>query len=376
MFVKLLLALAAIAAALPASVSGEPAESRQASDYLQVPEKVSPHIHVLRQAGTFFTDPVGNVVVIEQSDGLVLVDSGGSFGSGQRVVALVRAISRKPVKAVVLTHYHKDHTLGLSAVTAAWPHADIIANVGTIKAMQEGRPPGVPRLRSAEFEAQRAKQFEDAQKEYATYPALATTEAERAGWQREMAALPIRLSDIPGTYTVIPRHAFATRLTISDRDTPVTVLFLGRANTPGDTLVWVPSEHVLAAGDTVVEPIPYMYSVYPTEMLTVFKRVRALGFHTLIPGHGAPQQGHAYLDRIDALVRDVQRQVVPLAHQNVPLDQIAARTDFAAHRKAFAGGNEWFGFWFDTYTLAPLIESVYHEAKGDPLGPPPVQKAP
>ena len=56
-----------------------------------------------------FIDPIGNVVVVEQSDGLVLLDSGGSFGSGERVVAMIRGISPKPVKAVVISHWHSDH---------------------------------------------------------------------------------------------------------------------------------------------------------------------------------------------------------------------------------------------------------------------------
>jgi glyoxylase-like metal-dependent hydrolase (beta-lactamase superfamily II) len=79
----------------------------------------------------------------------VLVDAGGLFGSGERAIALIRAISPKPVKAIVITHWHSDHNLGLAAMVRAWPHARITAQGATIKAMLEGRPPGVPRAPSA-----------------------------------------------------------------------------------------------------------------------------------------------------------------------------------------------------------------------------------
>ena len=287
-----------------------PAASTSVTDstggFYQIPEQVAPHIHVLRQAIAHFNDPIGNVVVVEQSDGLVLLDSGGSFGSGQRVVALIRRISPKPVKAVVISHWHSDHPLGLSAILAAWPHADVIANRATIAAMQEGRPPGVPRAPSVQFETERGQRMRESfERIRAQVQQEIHTDAERAGWAREFMAFPLRLADLQGTYTIIPRHEFSTRMILPDRAAPVEILFLGRANTAGDTMIWMPRQRVVAAGDVVVDPIPYMFNVYPSEMLRIFERMHALRFRILIPGHGAPRTP-AYLERLGALVREVQ----------------------------------------------------------------------
>lgn len=181
-----------------------------------------------------------------------------------------------------------------------------------------------------------------------------------------------RLSDVAGTYLVIPRRSFADRLTLADPKAPVELLFLGRANTSGDISAWLPNQKILVAGDAVVEPVPYMFNVYPSEMLQVFDRMRGLGFRLLIPGHGVPQRDGAYLDRLSGLVHDVQRQVGPLARDGVPVADMAARTDFSAQRTLFAGSDPWLAFWFDRYALTPLIDSVHREARGEPLGPPPV----
>jgi len=353
------------------AASGQPVAGP--SHYLQAAEQVAPRVHVLRQPVPAFAGVIGNVTVIEQSDGLVLVDSGASFGTGRRVVEQVRRISALPVKAVVITHWHNDHPLGLAAILEAWPEAEVIAHAATIADLEAGRT-NVPRERAPTWEAERANTLTQ------SYANLRTGEAanpgtpeERAGWERALSTLDLRLGDVAGTRLVIPARAVTDRLVLPDPVAPVEMRFLGRANTSGDLSVWLPRQRVLVAGDAVVEPVPYMFSVYPSEMLAVFDRMRATGYRALIPGHGVVQRDRAYLDRLSALVREVRRQVTPLARANVPLDQIAARTDFAVQRRAFAGSDAWLAYWFDRYGLTPLIASVYSEARGEPLGPPPVQ---
>jgi glyoxylase-like metal-dependent hydrolase (beta-lactamase superfamily II) len=342
-------------------------------EYLQVAERVAPGVHVLRQAVPNFAGVIGNVTVIEQSDGLVLIDSGSSHGVGQRVVQLVRSISDRPVKAVVITHWHNDHPLGLSAILAAWPDADIIAHSAAAADLEAGRTT-VPRTASAEYEAERVRTLGQAYDQLqANEAARAATPEERAGWARALATRALRLADVPGTHLVLPRRTFTDRLTLPDRERPIELMFLGRANTSGDISAWLPRQRVLVAGDAVVEPVPYMFNAYPAEMLAVFDRMRALRYRVLIPGHGVPQRDSVYLDRVSGLVREVQRQVAPLARADVPLDQIAGRTDFTAQRRLFSGGDPWLAYWFDRYSLTPLIASVHAEARGEPLGPPPVQ---
>src|SRR4051812_45020026 len=73
-----------------------PFESRQ----------VSPEVHVLTMGNDDYGPVVGNVVVIEQSDGVVVVDSGGGIGYGRKVAAYIRSLTTKPVHAVVITHWH------------------------------------------------------------------------------------------------------------------------------------------------------------------------------------------------------------------------------------------------------------------------------
>jgi glyoxylase-like metal-dependent hydrolase (beta-lactamase superfamily II) len=192
----------------------------------------------------------------------------------------------------------------------------------------------------------------------------APTEEERAGWR---AALidnrAIRFADVSGTHLLLPKRTFVDTLTLADPVAPIELRFLGRANTTGDIVAWLPQQKVLVAGDIVVEPVPFMINVFPTDLEATLSKMHSIPFEILIPGHGVPQRDHELLNRLSDLMRDAIAQVGPLARAGVPVDSVAHRTNFSRHKPLFAGTDPWLGYWFDGYTIAPLIESVYNEVR-------------
>ncbi len=335
--------------------------------YRQIPVKVAARVHVLHQAEPFQISPVGNVAIIEQSDGLVLVDSGGSVGSGERVVAEIRKISRKPVKAVVVTHWHNDHPLGLPAILREWPEAAVIATEATAAQMRAGKLGDVPMAPSADYDGKRVATLEGYIEQYApqrTDPTL--TEKERAEWSRLPAILRLRMLDAPGAYLAMPTIVFKDRYMLPDRDAPVEILFLGPGNTSGDAIVWAPKQKVIAAGDLVVSPIPYALNGYPKTWIADLEKLKAYDFKILVPGHGLPQNDRAYLDKLIALIAEARTKAAALADRQLTDDEVLAKIDLSAQRRIFAGDDPWLGYWFDQYA-APIAIAAYHEARGDPI---------
>src|SRR5262245_36530431 len=84
----ILLGLAALALASSSSAEQTADLPRPDDGYFQDIMKVGPGVWALVEP-SFQVQPIGNVTIIEQSDGLVLVDAGGSPGSGRRIVAIV-----------------------------------------------------------------------------------------------------------------------------------------------------------------------------------------------------------------------------------------------------------------------------------------------
>src|SRR5512132_2526250 len=62
---------------------------------------------------------IANIIMIEGTDGIVIVDTGESIGQAEEVLADLRKITTKPVAGVVLTNHHVDHVLGTSVFVKA-----------------------------------------------------------------------------------------------------------------------------------------------------------------------------------------------------------------------------------------------------------------
>jgi len=361
--------LAAIALVAPSATAAPRAVERSIAaeiGYFQETSAVAPGVWVLAEP-SFQVQPIGNVTVIEQADGLVLVDAGGSAGSGRRIVALVRQVSRKPVKAIVLSQWHGDKVQGLSELLKAWPNARTIATRQTQAHLADPRTMNTP----AAPDPARNAAFVKAQLDAATYMEGEAMKAgppeQQTGYGNASAMFRQYALDVDGTLTIAPKEAFADRLEIADARRPVEALYLGRANTDGDAIVWLPRQRILIAGETVILPFPYGYESYPAEWIAVLRQLRALPFHVLIPGHGPPQHDRRQIDRIAAALTEVEAQVRPLAAHGLTVDQVQAKVDFSADQRRFVGDNPWLASWFKAFWVQPIVASAYKEAKGEPI---------
>jgi hypothetical protein len=114
-------------------------------------------------------------------------------------------------------------------------------------------------------------------------------------------------------------------------------------------------------------PVPFGFGNYPREWSGALTRIRALPFRLLIPGHGAPQHDGAYVTRLRGLIEAMRAQVAPLAGQALTLDEVRRRIDVGSYGHSFAGDDPWLQLWFRNDWLRPFAESVWKEARGEPI---------
>jgi glyoxylase-like metal-dependent hydrolase (beta-lactamase superfamily II) len=349
------------AAAAQTSVYGHP----------QAAERVTDRLHVMRQPDRVWSAVVGNVAIIEQSDGVVLFDTGASLADGKRVVSQVKALTRKPVKAVVLSHWHGDHPMGLPAILEQWPRVRIIATTPTAAGLREIMSKNVgllrpdPALDAAKY--QRAIATAERSEESARNPELSLK--ERQEFAIEAHYLRARASEGRGSYIVLPTEIVSDRLTLRDRVAPIELQFLGRANTDGDLVAWLPRQKAVIAGDVVVAPIPFGFNSYPSDWIDVLKKLKALNFSYLVPGHGKVQKDQVYLDQLIGALGDVRTQVRDLAAQGLTPEEVQSRVAHDNQTRIFTNGDPWITRLFKNYWLDPITSSAYREAKGIPIVP-------
>lgn len=341
----------------------------EADGYFQRINRIDEGVWLIAQPQPFHIQPIGNVVVIEQSDGLVLIDSGGSPGAGRRIVELVRGVSDKPIKAIALTHWHGDHVLGLGAIARQWPDARIIATDVTAAHLRgrsmQAYPQGAPDARrQGEFD-KRLDGVDAFVRDALARSDLST--AERAGFEASQRLFAQYRTDTRGLYLVLPTHTFAQTLRLDDARRPVEVSHPGRGNTDGDLVAWLPEQRVMVTRDLVVAPIPFGFNAYPAPWMQSLAALKQKRPAVWIPGHGAAMRDDAYIDRVIALIGRTRDAVAPLAARGLPLDQVRAQVDLSAERARFVGDDTWLMRWFDRYWTQPFVDAAWREATGKPI---------
>ena len=349
---------AALLAAAAAPAWATPPDQAQAPlVFARKTEQITARAHLIYKPDAVTPPFEGNVVVIEQSRGLVVVDAGGSPPSGDAVVEAIRKISSKPVRFLVYTHYHGDHNLGAGAFRAAWPHCVIVSTEKTRENMT-----GEPMAYVKGYARSYSDMADFAAKEAAD-PTLPP--ALRDGWARTARAGPGMVAGYTGMAVYPADKTFADRFSIPDREAPVEVMFLGRGNTDGDAVIWAPRQRVLASGDLVVAPVPYAAHTYPGEWIATLKRLEAIDFAYLVPGHGPVMTDRAYVDKVIAALEAVRAQVGPLARADVPLSEVRKRIDLTAMKAGFTGDDAWLKFLIDAVFAGDLVSNAYKEARGE-----------
>ena len=348
----------AVAASLdPAAVAVAPWVARE----------VSPAVHLLSTPDDYFGPAIGNVILIEQRDGFVVVDSGLNAANGRTVVRYARARADKPIKTVVITHWHNDHPQGISSIRDAFPKVRIIATRATEAGMLGPEAFDIGYRPAARFDQAMAKLVDQSKADLRKLlddPATAADRKERI--RKALGQFDSFAGDFKGSYIVPPTETFERQLLLNDRDTPVRLLFLGRANTAGDAVAWLPRQKIVVTGDIVVSPIPFGFGSYSGDWIETIGKVKALGFTTLIPGHGLPQSDGVYLDRLAAAISDIREQVMPLAKAGLPLEEVRKRVDFTKSIETF-GTTQRVKANMQSLFFEPMIGSVYKEARGEPI---------
>ncbi len=195
-------------------------------------QKVTDNLYVIVGSG-------GNVAVMPTSEGVIVVDDKFAQDAPQ-IMAKIKSVSDKPVRYVINTHQHGDHTGGNEAMLAA--NAEILIQKNARANMVTNKMPGQPRIT-----------FTDESQVFL------------------------------GGKEVVARH-------------------VGRGHTNGDAVVLFPSERVLHTGDLFVVGTPFCDTNNGgsiKEWDQTIQKILAMDFDTVIPGHG-PVSKKADLREMDA----------------------------------------------------------------------------
>ena len=219
-----------------------------------------------------------NTGVIIGDDAVMVVDAQATPLMARSVVEKIRTVTDKPIKYVVLTHYHAVRVLGASGYGAQ----EVIASDKCLGMIHE-------------------RGQEDWLSEFARFPRL---------FQGS--------ESIPGL--TWPTLTFDRKMTIHMGRRRVELLQLGRAHTAGDIVAWVPDADVMFSGDIVeYHSACYCGDAHFADWPGTLDRLAGFAPQAIVPGRGEALVGRATVESAIALTRDFVLSTYR------PVAQVAAR---------------------------------------------------
>ena len=286
-------------------------------------EKVIDGIYYATSTGTMNVG-ANSPVIITDTEALI-IDSSITPASARAMVADLKAITDKPIKFVVDSHYHYDHAHGNQIYG---PDVQVIGHENTYKRLLtnvleqytylssvQNIPQRVDGLR------QRIAQEKDPQ--------------QKATLERQMNVSLAYLEQVKEIKVTPPGVTLDRKMTLFRGGREIQILYFGRGHTDTDVVVYLPKEKIVCTGDLMESVISYMGDAYADEWPATLDRLMALDFDTVMPGHGVVFKGKAHIEAFQRYLRDVVKQATELKKAGVTAEATAPRIDLRAFATDF-----------------------------------------
>ena len=219
------------------------------------------------------------VGIVLTSEGVVLIDTGQTPVDARQVAAAVRTLTPLPVRFVINTEVHPDHTSGNFVFS---PPAVVINHAGAADAMRKADNPG-----------------------------------------RFANAAPDVKAAAEGYRLVTPHVEYHEKLTLEVGERTFELLRLRNVHSEADTAVWLPRERVLFASSVALPDSLNNIRPFVTlaDMLAGIRMLRSLHPEVVVPGHGSFGTTQIF-DENERYVTLLTERVGALVRQGRTLDQV------------------------------------------------------
>jgi len=275
-------------------------QAKKFASQADLEEKKITFSQISEHAWAYTAEGDPNTGIIIGDDSVLVADTQATPAMAADVIRRIRQVTDKPIKYVVLTHYHAVRVLGATA----YQPQQILASQDTYDLIVE-------------------RGEHDMKSEIERFPRLFRA-----------------VESVPGL--TWPTMVFEKRLTIWLGKLQVELLQLGRGHTKGDTVAWLPQEKIMFSGDLVeFGATPYTGDAYLGDWPATLDAIAALAPDKLVPGRGASLQDPAAVKA----GLDGTRSFVTAMYEHVKRGAQAGKDLRTVYRETYEALKPRFGDW-------------------------------
>ncbi len=300
-----------------------------------------------------------NATMIVGNDGIIIVDTTESTDSGKAALTEFHKITDKPVKAIIYTHNHSDHTMGVKAFT----------NEDDVKA---GKVAIYAHETMMNTVINNASVVAPALGIRAAYTFGILIERGPEGWVNQGLG-PAYIRGETGF--IAPTKTFKDKLEVTIAGVKLQLLY-APSETDDEIVVWLPEQKLLQSAEVIQgETFPNVHPIRGTKFrdpVAWYKTIdfmRGLQAEHLVPSHGRPMSDQAKIAEMLTAYRDaiqyVHDQTIRLLNKGLTPDEIVEQV---AHLPAHLAQHPWLGEFYGTvkHSVRQIYVGYLGWFEGDP----------
>jgi cyclase len=293
-----------------------------------------------------------NAAIFVRSKDVVVVDAHSKPSAAASLIAQIkREVTPKPVRYVINTHFHWDHTQGDHAYRAAEEKVDFIASAATKQLMTDL---AVARVKAS---VQGVPQQIDALNNQAAHAGSAAEKAYCADQIRQLKSYQAELDN----YTLeLPTITFDKSYVLQDPAFDLHIDFHGHAHTAGDVVVYCPQARAIATGDVIHGFVPNIADGFPRIWPGTIDSIGGADFNTIMPGHAALQTGRTVMTNLRNYIEELTGRVEQGKKAGQTLVEMQQSITVASLKSLQSNG-------YEAYLARMSEQSHAHFAKVPPL---------
>jgi glyoxylase-like metal-dependent hydrolase (beta-lactamase superfamily II) len=271
-----------------------------------------------------------NGAVFVRSKDVVVVDAHSKPSAAASLVAQIkREITDKPVRYVVNTHFHWDHTQGDHAYRQPGAKVDIIGTNATKKLMSD-----LSVARMKESLEQIPPQIEKMRKRAEN----STSTPEKEFCAEQIRQLEVYQAEMKDFTLELPTITFDNSYMLNDPAFDLHLDFHGHAHTAGDVFVFCPQRRAIATGDASHGWVPNLGDGYPHDWPVTIDKVMKTDFKYVLGGHGPMQPDRVVMTNQRNYIEELTGKVEEGKRDGLSVEEMQKRFTVGSLRSLQSNG--------------------------------------